>query len=138
MSLASFRNRLGDLVDIPVVSATRMKTEFGTLLEKVARGGAVAISRHDAPQAVLISYEEFAALAKLRGSALDELGAAFDAMLEKMQEPAVRVANAAAFDATSEEMGAAAVRAAARTRAGVPKSRSDAKRTRRRKPAVAA
>lgn len=112
MSLTNFRNRLGDLVDVPVVSATRLKTEFGTLFEQVARGGAVAISRHDAPKAVLISYDEFAALAKLRSPALDDLGAEFDAMLERMQEPAVRRANATAYDATPEQMGAAAVRAA--------------------------
>ena len=59
MSMLTFRNRQGALVDIPTVKATQVKNEFGSILEKAMRSGAVAITRHAAPKAVLLSYEEF-------------------------------------------------------------------------------
>jgi prevent-host-death family protein len=117
MSALTFRNRQGELVDVPSVPATRLKNELGAILDRAARGGAVAITRHEAPRAVLISYEEFSALAKLRSPDLADLDAEFDALLSQMQAPAVRAGMAAAFDATPEVLGAAAVRVAGRKRA---------------------
>ena len=111
--MITFRNRQGELVDVPSIPATRLKNELGALLDQAARGGAVAITRHESPRAVLISYEEFAALAKLRSPDLDELGSEFDLLLESMQTPAARAGMAAAFDASPAELGAAAVKAAA-------------------------
>ena len=114
MSALTFRNSLGDLVDIPAIPATRMKNEFGAILERTLRHGAVAITRHDTTKAVLLSYEEFLALVKPRAPALDDLTAEFDAMFARMQTPAVRKATAAALNATPEQMGVAAVKAARR------------------------
>ena len=45
MSKLTFRNSHGNLVDIPTVAATKVKNEFGAILEKAAHGGAVAITR---------------------------------------------------------------------------------------------
>ena len=59
MSTLTFRNSQGALVDIPTVAATQVKNEFGVILDKATRTGAVAITRHDTPKAVLVSYEEF-------------------------------------------------------------------------------
>ena len=110
MSTLTFRNRLGELVDVPSVAATRLKNEFGAVLEQAVRG-AVAITRHDAPKAVLVSYEEFQALVNARAQSLSELDAEFDALLARMQTPKAKKGVAAAFRAPPAELGRAAVAA---------------------------
>ena len=107
-----FRNARGEWVDIPKVAATRFKNEFGAIFEQAALGGAVAITKHDAPKAVLISYDEFQALVRARSPGLDDLGARFDALLADMQVPKVKKGMAAAFDASPAKLGRAAVKAA--------------------------
>ena len=49
MSALTFRNRLGELVDIGSVPATRFKNEFGTVFEQALRAGAVAITKMTLP-----------------------------------------------------------------------------------------
>jgi prevent-host-death family protein len=112
VSIVSFRNRNGKLVDVPAVSASRLKNEFGTVFEQAALNGAVVITRHDIPRAVLLSYAEFEALTASATPALDDLSERFDKMLATMQTPEAKAGVAAAFDATPEELGAAAVKAA--------------------------
>ncbi len=112
MPKLTFRNRQGDLVDVPSVPATQLKNALGALLDRATHGGAVAITRHDTPRAVLISYEEFTALAKLRSPDLAELDAEFDDLLARMQSPAARAGMAAAFDAAPAALGRAAIAAA--------------------------
>lgn len=112
MSTVSFRNRDGRLVDIPMVSASRLKNEFGTIFDEAAVNGAVVITKHDTPRAVLLSYAEFKALTQSATSALDDLSERFDELLATMQTPQAKAGVAAAFDATPEELGAAAVKAA--------------------------
>ena len=112
MTTLTFRNRAGELVDVPTVAATRFKNEFGTIFEQAALGGAVAITKHNTPKAVLLSYAEFEALTKASTPALDDLASEFDHLLESMQTPQSKNAMAAAFDATPEELGRAAVKAA--------------------------
>jgi antitoxin Phd len=107
-----FRNARGEWVDIPKVAATRFKNEFGAIFEQAALGGAVAITKHDAPKAVLISYDEFQSLVRARSPGLDDLGARFDALLADMQAPKVKKGMAAAFDASTARLGRAAVKAA--------------------------
>ena len=112
MAALTFRNSLGELIDVPSIPATRIKNEFGNALETAARGGAVAITRHDRPKAVLISFDEFQALVKARAPSLNDLAAEFDGLLERMQTPAARKGAAAAFNASPEQLGRAAVKAA--------------------------
>ena len=64
----SYRNSDGELVDVPTVAATRFKNEFGAIFEQAALGGAVAITKHNTPKAVLLSYAEFEALTKAGSS----------------------------------------------------------------------
>ena len=116
MSTPTFRNSKGELIDIPIVSASRFKSEFGAIFDKAALGGAVAITKHDAPKAVLLSYAEFESLIKSRSPALDDLSAQFDSLLAGMQTPKARKGMAAAFNASPAELGRAAVRAAAKRR----------------------
>src|SRR5262245_66524007 len=108
MSNLTFRNRLGELVDVPSVAATRLKNELGAVLEEAAKG-AVAITRHDSPKAVLVSYEEFQALVNARAQSLGELDAEFDALLERMQTPKAKKGVETAFRASGAELGKAAV-----------------------------
>lgn len=114
MSSLRFRNSRGAWVDIPAVAATKVKNEFGTILDKATRDGAVAITRHDTPKAVLLSYEEFESLAQARSGNLNSLSSEFDELLEAMQRPKVKKAMKAAFDATPAELGRSAVNAAAK------------------------
>ena len=115
MATLTFRNRAGELVDLPTVAATRFKNEFGTIFEQAALGGAVAITKHNTLKAVLLSYAEFEALTKASTPALDDLSDQFDQLLERMQTPQAKSAMVSAFDATPEQLGRAAVKAAARS-----------------------
>jgi antitoxin Phd len=112
MSALTFRNRLGELVDIRSVPATRLKNEFGTIFEQAVRSGAVAITKHDTARAILISMEEFEALVGDRSNSLDKLSAQFDGLLARMQTPAAKKGIAAAFKASPKVLGRAAVKAA--------------------------
>lgn len=110
-----YRNREGHLVDVPTVTATQLKNEFGTVFEQTLAGGAVAITRHAQPKAVLLSYAEFRALTRARTTSLEDLRKGFDdAMLARMQTPKSRKAMAAAFNASPAKLGGASVRAAKR------------------------
>ena len=112
MTTLTFRNSRGELVDIPTVPATRAKSEFGAVLDSAVAGGAVAITRHDATKAVLLSYSEFKSLVKLRSPSLEDLSAQFDGLLERMQTPKAKKGMKAAFDASPAELGRAAKGAA--------------------------
>ncbi|WP_343576580.1 type II toxin-antitoxin system Phd/YefM family antitoxin [Mycobacterium sp.] len=111
MMTLSFRNRDGKLVDVPTVTASRLKNEFGSVFEQAAADGAVVITKHDTPRAVLLSYAEFEALTASTTPALDDLSDRFNDLLATMQTPEAKAGVAAAFDASPEEMGAAAVKA---------------------------
>ena len=121
MSKLTFRNSQGELVDIPTIAATKVKNEFGAILEQANHGGAVAITRHDTPKAVLLSYEEFVSLVKVRARTLDDLGAAFEQLLAGMQTPKARKGVDAAFKASPAELGRAAVKAARKDRSPLRK-----------------
>ena len=123
-----FRNAQGDLVDLTQVPATRFKNELAAMFEQAALGRPVAITKHDAPKAVLISYEEFKALMAARSPSLGALEAEFDAILEGMQSHSVKKAMAAAFDAAPEAIGRAAARAATPKRVAARSRKRGAKR----------
>lgn len=110
--VAAFRNRRGEQVEASSVTATDAKKQFGRVLEMVLRGGAVVITKHDAPKAIVLSMEEFSALTDAQTPRLDDLSADFDAMLARMQQPRARAGMKAAFGASPKELGKAAVAAA--------------------------
>jgi prevent-host-death family protein len=114
MPSLTFRNREGDLVDVPTVAATRFKNEFGTIFEQAAVNGAIAITKHNTPRAVLLSIAEFEALTRASEPALDELTERFDDLLLRMQTPKAKAAMADAFGASPQRLGRAAVKAAAK------------------------
>ena len=110
--IAAFRNRRGEQVEAASVTATDAKKRFGRVLELVLRGGAVVITKHDAPKAIVLSMEEFHTLTRPGASPLDSLTGEFDAMLARMQTPRAKAALRAAFAASGKELGKAAVAAA--------------------------
>ena len=116
VATVTYRNRDGRLVDVPTVSASRLRNAIGTVFEQVTLDGAVVITKHDAPKAVLLSYAEFEALTKSATPVLDDLSERFDELLATMQTPEAKAGVAAAFNATPQELGAAAVKAARTTR----------------------
>lgn len=108
----AFRNRRGERVEMTSVTATDAKKEFGRVLEAVIQGGAVVITKHDNPKAVLIPVDEFNALSRAGEARLDTLSQQFDALLARMQAPKARAGMKAAFDASPKQLGRAAVKAA--------------------------
>lgn len=91
------------------VTATEAKTRFGPLLETAIRGGAVVITKHNAPKAVLLSMAEFEALGGSRPPDLHTLSDEFDDLLARLQTPESRKALKSAFDAAPAELGRLAV-----------------------------
>ena len=114
MGALTFRNSLGELIDIESVAATRFKNEFATVLDQAVRGRPVAITKHTAARAILISIEEFEALVGERTRSLDALSAEFDGFLARMQTPKARKGMHAAFNASPKVLGRVAVKAARR------------------------
>lgn len=113
--VATFRNSRGEALKPSSVSASEAKSGFGRVLEMVIQGGAVVITKHDSPKAVLISVENFNALSGAAQTKLDTLSGEFDALLARMQTSKARRGMKAAFAASGKRLGKAAV-AAARSR----------------------
>ena len=97
------------------MSASEAKSEFGRVLEMAIQGGAVVITKHDSPKAVLISVANFNALSGAAETKLDTLSQEFDALLARMQTSTARRGMKAAFAASGKRLGKAAV-AATRSR----------------------
>ena len=113
--VASFRNSRGETLEPSSVSASEAKSAFGRVLELAIQGGAVVITKHDAPKAVLISVENFNALSGAAETKLETLSHEFDALLARMQTSKARRGMKAAFAASGKRLGKAAVAA---TRSG--------------------
>lgn len=109
----SFRSSM-KVEELPPVTASALKNSAADVLDQVAAQGAVTITRHDKPRAVLLSIEEYERLTNGEGDWLAELHQEYQGVLEQMQDPAQKAAAERAFNATPEELGAAAVRGAQR------------------------
>jgi antitoxin Phd len=102
----------GAAARVTSMTATDAKNEFGRAMDMVLQGETVVITRHDAPKAVLISFQEYNALKSAGAAQLDQLTNEFDAMLAGMQRPASRAGMKAAFGASPKQLGRAAAAAA--------------------------
>jgi prevent-host-death family protein len=107
----TYRNRRGEELRVASFNATQVKNAFGRVLDTALRRGAVVITKHDDPKAVLLSWDEFEALTSARSRQLEALTGEFDAMLERMQTARARRAMQSAFAAAPSELGRAAVAA---------------------------
>ena len=109
------RSKRGKPADAPQVSASAAKNSFGRMLDRVAREGRLAITKHDEVCAVLISIDEYRALAGAEAATLDTLSGEFDALFERMQKPGAAAAMQKAFALTPTRLGRAAVKDAAKS-----------------------
>ncbi len=100
----------------PTVTATQAQNEFGRVLDDATRDGAVVITKHGQPKAVLLSIARFGELQGRETTALETLSGRFDEMLDRMQTPESRAAVDRIFEASPQELGRAAVAGAARSR----------------------
>jgi prevent-host-death family protein len=107
------RTRHGELADAPKISASAAKNGFGRVLDRVAREGRLAITKHDEPCAVLISIEEYRSLVGAKPVTLKSLSDEFDALFERMQAPGAAAAMQKAFTLTPAQLGRAAIKSAA-------------------------
>jgi prevent-host-death family protein len=112
------RSRRGSLADAPRISASAAKNGFGRILDRVAREGRLAITKHDQPCAVLISIDEYRSLVGVKEVTLNSLSDEFDALFERMQAPGAAAAMQKAFSMTAAQLGRAAVKRAAPAAAG--------------------
>jgi antitoxin Phd len=94
------------------MTSTEAQNAFGRVLDTVAREGTVLITKRNATQAVVMSFERYEALTRGTSSDLDELTAEFDDLLRRMQRPEARAGLRAAFRASPDELSRAAVAAA--------------------------
>ncbi len=113
--IAAFRNSRGETLEPASVTASEAKGGFGRVLEMAIQGGAVIITKHDAPKAVLMSVENFNALSGAAATKLETLEREFDALLTRMQMLKARRGMKTAFAASGKQLGKTAV-AAARAR----------------------
>lgn len=104
--------------DMPVVTATQLKSATADVFDLVLREGAVALHRHEKPRGVLLSMEQYEALTGQQPDPqpdwLADLTLQYQAMVDEMQSPEQKAAAIRAFNATPEELGEAAVRGAQR------------------------
>ncbi len=100
--------------ELPSVSATMLKNSYAEVLDQVSESGAVAVTRHNKPRAVLLSVKDYEALLHAAPDPLHELKEEYERMFLRMQTPEHASAMERLFKATPEELGAAAVKYAKR------------------------
>lgn len=114
------------LADAPAsVTASEAKNSFGRVLDRVAREGRVAITKHDEPCAVLVSIDEYRAL--VASGDLDTLCGEFDALFDRLQVAGAASAMEQAFAMVPADLANAALAEAA----PVPRRAAAARRARR-------
>ena len=114
MTSAAKTLTLDEVTDLPMVSATEIKNAFASVWDKMTARGAVAITRHEKPKAVLVSIERFEELVRAGRPSLDALTAEFDNLLAGLQSAKAAKGLASAFQANPAALGKAAVSAARR------------------------
>jgi prevent-host-death family protein len=98
--------------ELPTITATELKNATADVFEQVAAKQAIAITRHEKPRAILLSVEQYEALAGQRPEWLEKLHEEYRGMLDRMQGPEQRAGAEKLFRATPEELGQAALWAA--------------------------
>ncbi len=93
------------------VTASDLKNNFGGVISQALKG-AVAITRHQRAEFVLLPIEQYLELQQARAASLETLTSEFDAMVARMNAPAGKRAVEQLFKATPAALGKSAVKAA--------------------------
>ena len=97
---------------LPAVTASDLKNNFGEVSAQAMKG-ALAITRHQRAEFVLLPVEQYLELQQARTAPLDALTSQFDAMVGRMNTPAAKRGVAKLFQASPAALGKSAVKAAA-------------------------
>ena len=93
---------------VVTVSSTEAQNGLGELLDRVARGARVVVTRYNRRHAVILSAEEYDTLMADEEVDLSTLEREFDQLVARMQTPEHRDAVDALFQLSGEELGEAA------------------------------
>lgn len=91
------------------VPATSAKNGFASVLDTAVQDGAVVITKHDAPKAVLVSIDRMSELLARHEPNLKALTQEFDEMVARMRTTKARAAARSLFTAAPGAFGEAAV-----------------------------
>lgn len=100
--------------EMPTATATELKNATADILDRVTTQGAMVLTRHNKPRAVLLPIEQYEQLLGGEDDWLADLKVECQDMLKCMQDPKQKAAALKAFNATPEELGRAAVAGARR------------------------
>jgi prevent-host-death family protein len=98
--------------DLECVTITEFKARAREVIASVGPRKAVAILRHNAADAVLISLSDYEEFVRLKRERLNFLTGRYEAMVARMQTPESAAGVDELFNASSEELGHAALGAA--------------------------
>ena len=93
------------------VTASDLKNNFGEVCAQAVKC-AVAITRHQRAEFILLPVEQYLELQQARTAPLDALSSQFDAMVARMNTPAAKRGVARLFKASPAGLGKSAVKAA--------------------------
>jgi prevent-host-death family protein len=111
-----YRNARGEVVTVAGIPAEELKNSPGAVLDRAAAGQAVVVTRRSTPRAVILSIEDFQALARDRNPGLGDLEGRFDELVGSMLGKEAKAGVAALMRASPEDLGRAAVAAARKPR----------------------
>src|SRR3954449_2092492 len=95
------------LSNLRAVAASELKNKFGEVSAQAMKG-AVAITRHQRAEFVLLPVEQYLELQQARTAPLDALTSQFDAMVARMNPPAAKRGVAKLFRASPTGLGKSA------------------------------
>jgi antitoxin Phd len=99
------------IADLPRVTASSLKNNFGEV-GLLASKGALAITRHNRAEYVLLPIAQFVGLQRAQHAPLEALATEFDNMVARMNTPTARRGVAKLFRAAPAELAKIAVKAA--------------------------
>jgi len=98
---------------LPQLSSTELKSNTGEVLRQAAKG-AIAITRHNRTEFVLLPAAQYEELVSQASSALATMSEEFDSLVARMNTPAAAKGFQSLFSATPQKLGKVAVAAVKR------------------------
>jgi prevent-host-death family protein len=98
-----------------VRSTTEAQNAFGQVLSDAAADNVIVITKRDAPEAVVMSFERYQALMATRAPSLEALTAEFDQLFAQMRSPETIAATTSWLKASQPQVSRSAARGAPRS-----------------------